>query len=222
MKESQIWGALFDLDGVLIDSPEVHARAWAQVFRSYNIVLPPERLHREEGRKSLDIAHGIVSEYDLDLDDDTLNKIIETKRRIYRDNAPRGLRKDARYAVQILKNSGWILGLVSGSVRKNVETALSDPELDLFDVIITAENYTRSKPDPEPYLTACNEAGLAPARSVAIENAPLGIISARTAGMKVVALTSTLPKSDLQDADDVIDDLSKLPSLLELYKKEEF
>ena len=61
MKESQSWGALFDLDGVLIDSPDVHARAWARVFRPYNIVLPPERLHREEGRKSLDIAHGIVS-----------------------------------------------------------------------------------------------------------------------------------------------------------------
>ncbi len=219
MKESQIWGALFDLDGVLIDSPEVHVRAWVQVFRPYDVVLPPARLHREEGRKSLDIARGIVSEYKLDLDDETLKKLIETKRRIYRENAPRGMRKDARYAFQILKKSGWILGLVSGSVRKNVETALSSRELDLFDVIITAESYTSSKPNPEPYLTACNESGLTPARCVAIENAPLGISSARTAGMKVVALTSTLPESDLQEADDVIDDLSELPRLLKLYKK---
>ncbi len=213
------WAALFDLDGVLIDSSEIHAGSWVQVFRPYGIELPPERLHRQEGRRSLDIAYGIIEDFGLKITRSALDELIERKREIYRRSAPRGLRTDATAALEILGTAGWILGLVTGSVRKNVETALHGDELDVFDVVITAESYSRSKPDPEPYLTACREIGVVPARCVVIENAPLGIASACAAGMRVVALTSTLPESDLQGADAVIDDLTELPQLLRSFRQ---
>jgi len=208
------WGALFDLDGVLIDSPVVHVRSWVEVFRPYGIELSPQRLHREEGRRSEEIARLIVQEYGLDIGDDMLAELIRRKREIYRRHAPHGLRPDARSALEELKAAEWMLGLVSGSVRRNVEAALNRSELEFFDVMITAESYERGKPDPEPYLTACRGIGLSPANCVAVENAPLGVTSAQAAGMKVVALTSTLPESELSEADFIVEDLMGLPELL--------
>ncbi|MDP8239638.1 MAG: HAD family phosphatase [Candidatus Hatepunaea meridiana] len=218
MSESTKWGALFDLDGVLIDSPDIHARAWADIFRPYGIELPPERLHREEGRISIDIARGINEEFGLNLNDDVLIEMIECKREIYRKGAPRKMRTDALNAVKSLKETGWTLCLVSGSVRENLESALSQQELDYFDVILTAGCYAHGKPHPDPFLTACRKADLKPSNCVAIENAPLGISSARAAGMKVIALTSTLPEIELKDADIIVNDLTKLPDLLKLFK----
>ncbi len=209
----------FDLDGVLINSPDAHARAWAETFKPFGIELPLERLHVEEGRKSLEIASGIVDEYGLDIAEDELIDLIERKRDYYRQIAPSGMRTDARFAVDKLKAEAWTIGLVSGSVRQNLETALDDGELALFDVIVTAECYDKGKPDPEPYLTACREAGLNQARCVAVENAPLGIQSARSAGMKVVALTSTLNGTALQEANAVIDDLTVLPEILRSFRE---
>ena len=214
------WGALFDLDGVLIDSPDAHACAWAEVFRPYGIELPPLRLHREEGRTSLEIGRRIIHDYRLDMDDEELERLIELKRSIYRRNSPDGMRSDALLAISELRTSGWKVGLVTGSVRKNLESALQPHEIGLFDLVITAESYVYGKPDPEPYLKACSMAELASERCVAIENAPLGIASARAAGLKVVALTSTLPKEELEGADAVIDDLTVLSRLLESWKVE--
>jgi beta-phosphoglucomutase len=214
------WGVLFDLDGVLIDSPDVHARAWAEVFRPYGIELPPLRLHREEGRTSLEIGRRIVRDYQLDLNDGELEKLIERKRSIYRRNSPDGMRLDARTAIRELKTLGWKVGLVTGSVRKNLESALPPDEINLFDLVVTAESYIHGKPNPEPYLKACEIGELDHERSVAIENAPLGIASARAAGLRVVALTSTLPEAELSGADAVIDDLTVLPRLLGSWKVE--
>ncbi|NQT35136.1 hypothetical protein HQ587_08100, partial [bacterium] len=51
MNDTEKWGVFFDLDGVLIDSPDAHARAWAEMFIPFGVELPFERLHVEEGRK---------------------------------------------------------------------------------------------------------------------------------------------------------------------------
>jgi len=204
----------FDVDGVLIDSPDVHVRFWIEAFKPYHIDLPAQRLHLEEGRKSIDIARRIVKDYNLDLEDNTLEELIRWKRKQYRLHSPSGMRSDALTAVTELKAQGWKIGLVSGSVKKNIQSVLSDYEFDLFDIKITAESYKRSKPDPEPYLKAGKEACVEPQNCVAIENAPLGIESAKAAGMKVVAITSTLPEVMLQEADVILANLNGLSEIL--------
>jgi len=205
---------LFDFDGVLIDSPEYHVRAWVEMFRPYGLELTPERLHRKEGRRSLEIAREIIAENHLDIDDATLDRLIEEKRSFYRKIADLRLRKDAALAVRCARGRGWKIGLVSGSYRDNVSAALTGDEFELFDVLITAEDYTRGKPDPEPYLIASRRLKLAPQDCIVVENAPLGIIAAKRAGAKVIALTSTLPASELVGADLIIGNLCELESLL--------
>ena len=205
---------LFDLDGVLIDSCEVHVRSWIEVFRPYGVELEPEWLNLQEGRRSMEIARAIVAEHNLRIDEAELSQLIERKRAFYRAHAPHGMRPDARIAVEELKNRGYAVGLVSGSVRDNMSSVLETKEQELFDVLITAEDYSRGKPDPEPYLIACQRLGLEPQSCIAVENAPLGIDSAKAAGMRVVALTSTLTEDKLRKAEEKIDGLTALPQML--------
>jgi len=205
---------LFDLDGVLIDSPDAHARSWVEVFSPFGINLPLRRLHLDEGRQSIEIAQRICTEYNLDFDAVTLNQMIRKKREIYRKNAPHGMLPAARFAVEGVKASGWLVGMVTGSVEKNVLTALNADEIQLFDTVIKAGDYKQGKPDPEPFLVACRNLDTAPEHCIVVENAPLGITAAKSAGMRVIAITSTLTRDELKHADYIVDDLSTLPALI--------
>jgi len=205
---------LFDLDGVLSDSPAVHAWAWAEVFRPYGIELPPERLHREEGRKSEDIAQGIILEYGLSIPDLVLNEMLVNKRRMFRAAFKPGIRADAKRLLIHLRIKNYRTAMVSGSARENVMHALGEGEAEMFDVLITAEDYSAGKPNPEPYLTACRKLNIEPRNGLAVENAPLGIASALAAGLTVAAITSTLPAKELAEAHFIIKSLNELPAIL--------
>jgi beta-phosphoglucomutase-like phosphatase (HAD superfamily) len=90
---------------------------------------------------------------------------------------------------------------------------LKPEEIALFDCIITSEEAVNSKPHPEPYLKASSGLKIAPKECLVIENAPLGIEAAKSAGMKVVAITSTLAREKLKSADWVVDSLSEIQKL---------
>ncbi len=205
---------LFDLDGVLIDSPAAHATAWAEIFQPFGIELPPRRLHLDEGRKSLDIARRIADEYNLGLDDRRLLELIAKKRRIYRRHAPESMRDGVREVLEAVRDLDWLIGLVSGSAPENIFAVLTRDDVGLFDTVVTEADYDAGKPDPEPFLIACRRLGAEPHVSIAVENAILGVEAAKSAGMKVIALTSTLSRRDLKRADYIIDDIAELPSLI--------
>lgn len=207
-------GILFDVDGVLVDTHHAHANAWTQVLEPLGIELHPLRLYREEGRPSGEFIRALLEEHDVKLSTEEIEQILEKKRSIYRTMAPTGMREDAAFTVKELKAAGWRMGLVSGSAQGNVVAALGEAALQQFEAVLTAGSYKKGKPHPEPYLTGCERLNLKPELVIAIENAPMGITSAKAAGMFVIALTSTLPESDLSDADMIISDLRLLPKIL--------
>ncbi|MFQ5772464.1 MAG: HAD family hydrolase, partial [bacterium] len=85
--------------------------------------------------------------------------------------------------------------------RLNVEKILSPEVISQFDVIVSGDETRKGKPSPEGYLQAARKLHLAPGHCFVIENAPLGIMAAKRAGMKVVALTTTLDRLYLDGAD---------------------
>jgi HAD superfamily hydrolase (TIGR01509 family) len=100
-----------------------------------------------------------------------------------------------------LRGRGVRLGLVTGSACRVVDESLAPSGVAaLFDVLVTGDDVSHGKPDPEPYLIATARLGLPPEACLAIENAPLGIRSARAAGMACVALETTLPAAQLAEA----------------------
>lgn len=160
------------------------------------------------------IAAGILEEYHLVIPEAELIDLLNKKRALYRSASPKGMRRDSLQAIRELKSLGLKIGLVSGSALENVTGILHFEEIDLFDVLITAEEYLRGKPDPEPYLTACTRLGVSPAQTVAIENAPLGISSAKSAGLYVVGVLTTLSAVELSQADCLLPNLTGLVNLL--------
>ncbi|MCX6640171.1 MAG: HAD family phosphatase [bacterium] len=201
---------LFDLDGVLIDSMPHHVAAWQRIFAELGIEVPSEILRRSEGEKAKITIRRLAKQHGLDLTETQLDDLINRKRAIYRRSAPKGMRQVAYTLLQTCRTAGLKVAIVTGSVRSNLEWTLSSDELQLFDLVISSEQYQSGKPHPEPYLKAANILGIDPLHCLVIENAPLGIQSAKAAGMTCVAITTTLPPEVLKEADFILTDLDDL------------
>ncbi len=92
-----------------------------------------------------------------------------------------------------LRDEGVPVGLVTSSLKEIADAVLKSVGRDRFDVIVTADDVTRTKPDPEPYLTAARLLGVQPVRCVVLEDSPNGVAAATAAGCAVVAVPSLLP-----------------------------
>jgi beta-phosphoglucomutase len=207
---------LFDLDGVLIDSMPYHVSAWQQIFEEHGIKVSAEVFQLAEGEKATHTIRKLAAKHNLDWSDDALKDLIDRKRSIYRQNAPRGMRSEARRAVDFCRSNGLKTAIVTGSVQSNLQWTLSDEERAQFDFVLSSEFYQRGKPDPEPYLNAARALNVQPQECLVVENAPLGIRSAKAAEMICVAITTTLPEKELHEADFVISDVDQLETLLQL------
>jgi len=108
------------------------------------------------------------------------------------------------------------MAVVTSCRRSNFERMHRNSQLlDFFDFILTREDYAAGKPDPEPYLTACRKAGVAPEHCLAIEDSPRGVVAAATAGLTVAALPGEMNAgSDFRAARWQLDNISQLPTLL--------
>jgi beta-phosphoglucomutase len=208
-----ILAVIFDLDGVLIDSMRHHVQAWLEVFRSFGVEIEPREILLREGEKAGKTAALLARKHGLRWSQNDLEDAVKVKRGIYQVQAPKGLRPVAKAAVEACRRRGQKTAIVTGSVRMNLEAVLSPEELTLFDVIITAEDVKLGKPDPEPYRKAAKLLGVPPQRCLVIENAPMGIASAKAAGMFCVAIETTLPREELKKADLIITDLDKMVEL---------
>ena len=108
--------------------------------------------------------------------------------------------------------SVWPVGIASGAMRHEIELMLRGARLsDTFKFIVAAGETDRTKPAPDPYLRAAELHGVAPEACVAIEDSHWGLQSARTAGMRTVAITHTYKRGDLlPHADVVVDSLGEI------------
>jgi len=208
---------LFDLDGVLIDSLDAHYQAWARVLGDFGVRnLTRLDVALREGEKAEVSAREFARKFGLEFTSDDISWLLDKKRALYAEKAPQALVPGAGQLLADLKNQGYKFGLVTGSVAKNLLKIMTAEEWNLFDAMVTGKEVTEAKPSPEPYLKAAEKLRLHPTDCIAVENAPLGIISAKNAGMKTIAITSTLPKEYLIEADWIVDNISGVRRILEL------
>ena len=117
-----------------------------------------------------------------------------------------------------MRKEGYFTALVTGAQRRTVEHSVPEGLVNMLDVIITSDDVRRGKPNPDPYLKALQRVPsrdlILPRQCVVIENAPLGIISAKRAGMHCVAISTTLPPGLLESADYIVEDFRVIPSLI--------
>jgi len=205
------WGAIFDWDGVIIDSSAAHRESWERLARETGLPLPPGYFETSFGMKSRRIIQEILRWTD---DPGQLKELDWRKECLYRDVIrERGI-EPLPGVVEFLQRlrAASVPGVIATSTHsRNVQCAMEIIRLDeYFQGMIAGENVTHGKPDPEVFLLAAQKIGLPPGRCVVFEDAHVGIEAARRGGMKVIAVTTTHPAETLQTADRVVDRLDRL------------
>lgn len=209
------WGALFDWDGVLVDSKAHHQAAWDQVGREFGYPHGPDDFRRHFGSQNRRAIREILR---WTSDGPQIERISTRKENIYRERL--GARPEIWMAgsvsfVELLAARGIPCAVVSSSPRENIEVVLGEGALrSKLTSIVTAEDTRLGKPHPEGYLLGAARLGLPGTRCVVFEDAPAGIEAGLSGGMRVVALTTTHAASELERAHQVVDVLS--PELLPL------
>jgi HAD superfamily hydrolase (TIGR01509 family) len=197
---SDAYLAIFDHDGVLVDSLELHQDAWVELGRRTGLSFTPEFIHETFGMTNPSIFRRLLGDA---LTDEEIDRYSDLKEVCYRDVA-RGkivLMDGVREVLDTLTARGVRLAIGSSGVRLNLELTVAECGLDgRFAAIASLEDITRGKPDPQVFLVAAAKAGVAPSRSVVFEDAPVGIQAAKAAGMYAVGVTTTRPAIDLLEA----------------------
>jgi HAD superfamily hydrolase (TIGR01509 family) len=204
---------LFDYDGVLANTPEYNYRSWNAAFSPEGVEIKRREYFLMEGRGPLLISQMLCQEHGVSPEKD--EEIMKRKEKIMRQIAGQStIYSGIHELLHGLYQGGVLLALVTGASKKRVEQFLPKEIHKLFNAVVTSDDVVRTKPDPEPYLKAAEILGVRPKESLVVENAPLGIKSAKNAGFHCVALTTTLLASDLQDADAVFNNHIALSKFL--------
>ncbi len=203
-------GAIFDMDGVLVDSGEAHRAAWQQIGEEHGVPFGPDVFERTFGMHNNQIIPLWLGQ---EVDRREVDRLAGRKEVIYRELAPRltVALPGCIELVQALRDAGFRLAVGSSGPLQNIELILEQLQLrSHFDAISSGEDVVHGKPDPQVFLVAAQRLGLPPAGCVVVEDAPQGVEAARRAGMAVVAVTSSRPRHALRDASLVVDALSEL------------
>ena len=201
---------LFDMDGVIVDSMKFHALSWKKVFFENGVHLEDSDIFVREGMSGPASIADIFKEKGISVPDDAvIDKMIHRKHTFFEDYSV-SLYPLVTEILTYLKQRGKLTGLVTGSGRRAVNHAIPPEVMSLFDAIVSSDDVSRGKPDPEPYIQALHKLSILPDEAIVIENAPLGLASACAAGIHCIAVETTLPARFLDQAQKVFVNHRKL------------
>ena len=193
------WAAVFDWDGVILDSSRHHEESWERLARETGKILPAGHFRKGFGRRNIEIMRDMLG-WSQDLGE--IDRLSRRKEELYRevvedwgiDPLP-----GVKTWLERLAEAGIPSGIGSSTEEKNVRLGLDKLGLSgLFQTAVTAEHVQRGKPAPDVFLEVARRLGTHPERCVVFEDAPAGVEAGKAAGMKVVGVTTTHPGGHLQ------------------------
>ncbi len=189
---------LFDLDGVLLDSTRVVAEQYTRWARENG--LDPEYV--------MEAAHGVRTVEVMRRVAPHLDAVAETKKIEERESAADGIVQipGALALLNAIPRGRW--AVVTSGTRFLAVNRMQKFGIPVPDIMVTADDVSNGKPDPEPYRLGAELLKTDPADCVVFEDAPAGIRSARAAGMKVISLPTTYPATELREADAIVSGLA--------------
>lgn len=203
-------GVIFDVDGVLLDSYQMHFECWMSLAEEDDIVITESEFRSLFGRRGREIARQV---WGPEFPEQQIVSIHRRKQALYRESLQRNLpaMDGAVQLIDGLVEAGLVLAVGSSAPPANVEMTLE--RLDrrqAFSAIVTGSDVTRGKPDPRVFLLAAQRMGLEPSHCAVIEDAPVGIAAAVTGGMTAIALLGTAPADRFARAHLVVNSLQQL------------
>lgn len=195
----KIKAAIFDLDGLMLDTEASNALIARDVLNEFGFDAPLNFIqwfyencsgHRDALKKILPTAYGIDGA-DAEA---FFKRFIEYRLQYYKSNPPRA-KKGLIQLLDFLKAQGIKIGICSASRLDQifVKMKTADVPLDYFDALTSGDEVKESKPHPQIYQIACEKLGVKPENAIAFEDTDLGVESAARAGMRVILVPDVKP-----------------------------
>ncbi len=199
------FGAIFDWDGVIIDSARLHEQSWHRLAAELGKTIAPQSFIRGFGMKSARIIEQI---HRWATEAEEISRLTNRKEALYREIVAQAEIAPLPGVVEWLhrlREAGVPCAVASSTQRLNIAAVLERIGLqEAFREIVSAEDVVQGKPHPEVFEKAAERLGLARERCVVFEDAHVGIEAAHMASMKVVAVATTHPAGELSAADIVV------------------
>lgn len=204
-----IKAAIFDLDGVIVNTVPLHFGAWKQMFEGHGHQFTMEDyLAKVDGRPRLEGAAAILTE----LSPEEIKKAGDIKQSYYLellDSEEIEIFQSSLKVIKELKKRGVKLAAASSS--KNAVRILKKINLyDIFEVNVSGADFEKGKPDPEIFLTAAKKLNVKPEESVVFEDAKSGVDAAAAGGFLCIGINRHHNAEALAKADRIINDLSEM------------
>jgi beta-phosphoglucomutase len=199
---------IFDFDGVVADSELLHFKALNRAFGTHGLEIPKE-VHWQKYLGYTDVENilAVNEDYKMNWTQAEIQVLSELKtanfHALARTEAP--IIDGVEEFVETLKDNGYPLAICSGAIREDIDIMLEHSGFaHAFDVMVTANDVQKGKPDPEGYLLALEKLNIKTGKKInageciVIEDSHWGLQAAQAAGMHRVAVTNTYPKDHLQ------------------------
>ncbi len=207
---NEIQACIFDLDGVIVDTAHYHYQAWKRLANELGFDLTPEQNEKMKGigrMQSLDILLELGNIQKEKKEKKQLaNKKNEWYQEYIREMQPENLLPGVIPFLEELTEAHILIAV--GSASKNAPTIIRQVQIGRYlDALIDGSKVTKGKPDPEVFLKAAEEMGIAPEHCVVFEDAQAGIEAAKNGGMRTIGVGSP---DVLSQADMVISGLHQM------------
>ncbi len=180
---------LWDLDGTIVDTLELHWQSWVETLRQEGVEASREKFLATFGQRNVAFLPAWLGE---NRDSERVARVSEAKeaafRRIIGETGLTALPGAVEW-IRKLKAAGWLQAIASSAPRLNVQAMLAALHIDsFFQAAVAAEDVGKGKPHPEVFLKAAEKLGVPPSRCIVVEDAAAGIEAARRAGMPSIGV----------------------------------
>ncbi len=205
-----IKAVLFDMNGIIIDDEHIHEMAFKETVKPYGIEMDHSTyLSCCAGQTDRAGYEQIASTFSKNL---PIDDLLLQKSQMYLKLFPAN-KKDYPKVIDLIHSlaKNFTLALTSSSSRAEVDLITKEFDIDHeFSITISADDATKGKPNPEPYLITAQKLNLQTKECVVIEDSHSGVLSAKAAGCYCIGVTTTHSKEDLKEADLVVGDFSQI------------
>jgi beta-phosphoglucomutase len=186
---TEAWAVLWDVDGTLVDTAELHFQAWVELAREINKPFTRDDFAGTFGWRNPEI---IPKLFGREYDEQQIAQLGDRKEDLYRAEAAKGvaLLPGVQALLEAIVELGGKQAIGSSAPRRNLDLILEITRTaHRFAAIVSMEDTRRGKPDPEVFLMGAQKLGIAPGRCIVLEDAPVGIQAAKAGGMRAVGVT---------------------------------
>ncbi len=177
------YGYIFDFDGVLVNTMELHYEAYSQACREFGIPVDKKRFFSQAGMTGREQIRYFAKKAGVEVDIESVYRRKSELGRGWTDRAA-----DISVNIQllnILRQNGVKVAVATGSTPKSILPIMAKFGIEV-DAVATSEDVKRGKPNPDLFLRAAEKLGIPPQRCIVIEDSDVGIEAAKNAGMKAM------------------------------------